>query len=177
MSIRTLKALTAGGAVTFAASGAVELAHHQASHFKSAADYGIEATFATGLLLTLAGLYNLHLHQEHALGALGMWAFRIAAGGQGLLGLVAVATLLRGHDTLGPLFPLAVIAWAAGTLAYVTTTIRARVLPRESAALLGVGTLAGIAINPGGTVVLAALWLALTMTALRDRPSLEPAIA
>jgi hypothetical protein len=25
--------------------------------------------------------------------------------------------------------------------------------------------------------VLAALWLALTMTALRDRPSLEPAIA
>jgi hypothetical protein len=177
MSSRLLRAATITGALAFIAEGALELAHHQHDHFSGAADYLIEAAFAAGLLLTLAGLFALHLRQERDLGSLGTWSFRVAFCGQGALGIVALATLARGQDALGPLFPVAVLAWVGGTIGYVVATGRAGVLARWVCVALGVGTLVGIAINPGGAIVLGALWLTLGVLVLGERYELRTAVA
>jgi hypothetical protein len=177
MSSARLRLFTAAGAVAFIASGIAQLAHKEADPLSSVADYGIEASFAAGLLLTLAGIYALHQRQERDLPGFGVWAFRIAACGQGLLGIVALATIARGEDALGPLFPLGVAAWALGTIAYAVATGKAAVLPRWVAPLLAVGTLAGIALDPGGTIVIGTMWLALASTVLNEAVALRPAPA
>jgi hypothetical protein len=177
MSSARLRLLTAAGAVAFIASGITQLVHKEADPLSTVADYGIEATFAAGLLLTLAGIYSLHLRQERVVPPFGVWAFRIAACGQGLLGIVALATIARGQDALGPLFPLGVAAWALGTIAYAVATAKAGVLPRWVAPLLAVGTLVGIVLDPGGTVVIGAMWLTLATTVLSELPLLRPARA
>ena len=177
MSSVRLRLLTAAGAVSFIASGIAQLVHKEADPLSSVADYGIEATFAAGLLLTLAGIYALHQRQERSLSPVGLWAFRVAAAGQGLLGIVALATIARGEDALGPLFPLGVAAWALGTIAYAVATRKAGALPRWAAPLLAVGTIAGIALDPGGTIVIGAMWLSLAATVLNDVPALRPAVA
>lgn len=173
MSSKMLQLFAGAGALAFVAGGALEVAHHQGDPLKSAADYGIEVGFAAGLLLTLAGFYKLHLQQERDLSAFGVWAFRVAISGQAVLGIVGLATILRGQDALGPLFPLAVVAWGGGTLAYAVATTKAAVLPRWVPVVLAVGTIAGIALDPGGMIVIGALWLALASTILGDR-SLRP---
>jgi hypothetical protein len=177
MSSARLRLLTAAGAVAFIASGITELLHKEADPLSTAADYGIEATFAAGLLLTLAGLYALHQRQERRLPAFGVWAFRIAACGQGLLGIVALATIMRGEDALGPLFPLGVLAWAAGTIAYAVATRKAGVFPGWVAPVLVGGTVVGIALDPGGAIVVGGMWLALATTVLSEVGMLRPARA
>jgi hypothetical protein len=177
MSSARLRLLTAAGSVAFIASGIAQLVHKEADPLKSAADYGIEASFAAGLLLTLAGLYALHQRQERDLPGFGIWAFRIAACGQGLLGIVALATIARGQDALGPLFPLGVAAWALGTIAYAVATAKTHVLPRWVAPALAVCTLAGIALDPGGTIVIGAMWLSLAATLFGEVGLTRPAPA
>ena len=177
MSSKLLRALASIGGLAFIADGVIELAHRQHDPFTVAADYLIEAALACGLLLTLGGFFALHLRQERDLGGLGAWAFRVAIVGQGTLGVVALATLARGEDALGPVFPLAVAAWAGGTIAYAVATDRARVLPRWTAPALGLATIAGIALDPGGAIVLGVLWLALTATVTGKRYRLRPAVA
>ena len=175
MSSARLRLLAAAGAVAFVASGITQLLHSEADPLSSAADYGIEATFAAGLLLTLAGFYALHMRQERDLPAFGGWAFRVAMAGQGLIGIVALATIMRGEDALGPLFPVGVLAWAGGTVVYSLATAKAGVLARWVAPLLAVGTLAGIALDPGGTIVVGALWGTLAGSVLGERSALRPA--
>ena len=116
MSDRTLRTLAALGSVALVAQGVTELMHTQGDPLKSATDYGIEAAFAVGVLGTLAGLVAFHRRIEASVSRFGNYAMRAAAGGQGLLGLVATGTLVRGHDVLGPLFPLAVAAWPARSI-------------------------------------------------------------
>jgi hypothetical protein len=174
MSSKMLQLFAGVGGLTFIASGATEVAHHQGDPLKTAADYGIEVGLAAGLLLSLAGLYKLHLQQERDLSSFGVWAFRVAACGQTVLGIVAAATILRGQDALGPLFPLGVLAWGGGTLAYAVATAKAAVMPRWVPVALAVGTVTGIAVNPGGAVIVGALWLALAATVLGDRSALRP---
>ena len=176
MSSKMLQLLARVGAVAFVACGVTELAHHQADPLGTAADYGIEAGFAAGLLLTLAGFYGVHLRQERDLPAFGVWAFRVAFAGQGLLGIVGLATIFRGQDALGPLFPVGVLAWAAGTVVYAVATSRAGVLGRWVAPVLAIGTLAGIAVNPGGAIVIGALWLGLASTVMGEGRALRPAL-
>lgn len=177
MSNGLLRKLTMAGALAFAAEGVLELAHHQHDHFSGAADYLIEAAFAAGLLLTLAGWFALHLRQERDLGGLGTWSFRVAVCGQGALGIVALATLVRGQDALGPVFPIAVMAWVLGTIGYAVATGRAATFARWVPIAFALGTAAGIVINPGGAIVLGALWLALATTILGERYELRPATA
>lgn len=177
MSSKMLQLLARVGAVAFVASGVTELAHHQSDPLSSAADYGIEAGFAAGLLLTLAGLYALHMRQERDVPSFGVWAFRVAFAGQGLLGIVGLATIFRGQDALGPLFPVGVLAWAAGTVVYSVATARAAVLPRWLAPALAIGTVVAIALNPGGAIVLGALWLVLATAVLGEGRALRPAAA
>jgi hypothetical protein len=177
LSSKFLRALTVTGGLAFIAEGGLELAHHQHDHFGGVADYMTEAAFATGLLLTLAGFLAVHLRQERDLRPLGTWAVRVALAGQGTLGVIALATLARGHDALGPLFPIAVLAWAAGTIAYAVATHKARVFPRWTAPTLALGTVAGIALNPGGTLLLGALWLTLAVAVIDERYRLRPAVA
>jgi hypothetical protein len=163
MSTRTLRVLAACGAAAFMAEGLMELAHHQADPFKSAIDYSTEAAFAVGLLATLAGWARLHRRIEPYARRTANWSIRVAAGGQGLLGLVALGTTLRGNDVLGPLFPLGVLAWVLGTLVYAVGIGRARILPAWQPVVLAVGTIAGIFVEPGGTLVLGAMWLLFTL--------------
>lgn len=177
MSTNTLRTAAITGAVIFIAGGALELAHKQADHFKNAADYGIEAALALGMLGALAGLLGLHLTQEARLGGVATWMFRIAATGQGLLALCALATLARGEDALGPLFLLGVLAYVVGTIGYAVATSRAAVAPRWVGPVLAVGTIVGIAVNPGGTIVIGAAWLLIATSLLGTRTALRPAVS
>jgi hypothetical protein len=177
MSSRLLRTMTMTGAVAFLAEGALELAHHQHDHFIGAADYLIEAAFACGLVLTLAGIFALHLRQERDLGALGTWSFRVAVCGQAALGAVALATIVRGEDALGPVFPLGVLAWMLGTIAYAVATRRSAILAGWVPLVLAIGTVVGILVNPGGAIVLGGLWLVLAATVLGERYELRPAAA
>src|SRR4051794_3256180 len=101
MSDRTLQRLALLGSLAFVAQGVAELIHTQGDPFRTAADYGIEAAFAVGIFGTLAGLLAFH-RRAGSMTRFGEGAFRVAAGGQALLGLVVFATLVRGHDVLGP---------------------------------------------------------------------------
>lgn len=177
MSSKLLRALAITGGLAFIAEGALELARHQHEHFSTATDYLIEAAFAAGLLLTLAGFLAVHLRQERDLGGLGAWAFRIAVAGQGTLGIVGLATLARGRDALEPLFPIAVLAWSVGTVGYAAATARTRVLPGWLAPALGLATIVGIALNPGGAIVLGGLWLLVAVTVTGEHYRLRPAVA
>ncbi len=177
MSITSLRLAAGIGGLAFIAEGATELAHTQAHRFASVGDYLIEAALAAGLLLTLAGLLALHLRQERDTGQLGAWSFRVAAAGQGALGVVALATLLRGHDALGPVFPIALVAWLLGTVVFAFATYRAAVLPRWVAPTLPVAIIVSVALGHGGTIALGAAWLVLAGALLGDRHALRPAIA
>src|SRR6476469_4546176 len=97
--------------------------------------------------------------------------------GQGTLGLVALASLLRGGDVLGPLFMLGLLFWVGGTATFAVATARAGVLPRWSGAALLVALLASFFVGPGGTVVLGVAWLAVAGVLLGDRYDLQPQAA
>ena len=114
------------------------------------------------------------MRQERDVPSFGVWASsRVAFAGQGLLGIVGLATIFRGQDALGPLFPVGVLAWAAGTVVYSVATARAAVLPRWLAPALAIGTVVAIALNPGGAIVLGALWLVLATAVLGEGRALR----
>jgi hypothetical protein len=64
-----------------------------------------------------------------------------------------------------------------GTIGYAVATGRAATFARWVPIAFALGTAAGIVINPGGAIVLGALWLALATTILGERYELRPATA
>ena len=177
MTIRSLRPVALAGAVAFLAEGALEAVQPQAQPLTSAADFLMEGLFAAGLLLTLAGLLELHLRQGAAAGALGTWGFRLAAVGQGALGLVALASLARGHDVLGPLFAAALLAWLVGTVLTAVAGRRAGVVPAWAATALPVALVAGFAVGAGGLLVLGLAWFAVLAALGAPRTAVRPALA
>ena len=72
---------------------------------------------------------------------------------------------------------MGVLAWVAGTAVYSVATARAGVLPRWLAPTLAIGTVVAIALDPGGMIVLGALWAVLASALLGEGRALRPAAA
>lgn len=167
MSRQKLNLVAALGAVAFIVQGALELAHTQGDPLRSTTDYIIEVAFAVGAALTLAGLLAFHRRVESAVSNAGKVAVRVAGGGQAVIALVAAGTAVRGHDVLGPLFPLGVAAWLLGTIVYAVSVTRSGAVPRWQPVTLAVGTVLGILADPAGALVLGAMWLVLAGAGIR----------
>lgn len=174
MDHRALYPAAAVGVAALVAEGVMELAHKQAEHLRSATDYGIEAAFAVGVVGSLAALALFLRPVAGSLSATTAWAVRIAAGGQGLLGLLAVGTIIRGHDFGGPLFVLGVAGWVLGTVVYAVLLWRTHVLAVWKPVVLLVGTVCGILVDPGGTIVLGLMWAVLVLAGTRTSGQAGP---
>jgi hypothetical protein len=70
-----------------------------------------------------------------------------------------------------------VLAYVLGTTVYSVMTARAGVLPRWVGIALALGTIVGVALNPGGTIVIGAIWVALSSAPLGARLAVRPALS
>ncbi len=158
MPQRTLLTTTAAvGALCFLTEGVLELGHEQGQPLTGVLDHLIELLFAGGLLLTLAGVASLHERTQPAAGRLGDLGLKVAGAGQGVLGLVALASAARGHDVFGPVFAVALLAWTGGTVVAAFAAVRSGA--GRAMALLPAALVASFAAGPGGVVLLGAAWL------------------
>ena len=147
-------ALVAG--TLFAATAAVDVPHVQAQPFAGPLDYVLEALFA-GALWSAA--LTLWLLSRTSSGRGRRAAWRVPAAGCGLVGVAATATLVAGHDVLGPVFALGLLLVLAGYLVLAVLDLRRRLTPRFTGLCLAAGTVGMLALGEGvGTVAWAAAW-------------------
>lgn len=160
----TRLALTA--AALFAAAGTIGLAHEQPSTFASGWDYMLEAAFAGALTIAAAALWRLR--------------WRVAAAGHAAIAASAWATVAVGHDALGPVFLLGLLATTAGTVALAVRDIRGQLVPRRAGVLLlgsWVFSIALAGVLGDGTILLAAAWFGLARLTQEPAVVLRPANA
>lgn len=169
MPNRTFLRLATAAGCGFLIEAALELAHHQADHFRVAGDYLVEAAFGVALALAAAGLWSLR-QGAAAAPPRARLATTIAAFGQAAMALCAAATLVHGADALGPLFMLGLLLTLVGLVLLATTGRRAR---KVGGALL-VGLLASFLVPRGGSAMLGVAWLVVA-TVLRERVPVESA--
>jgi hypothetical protein len=158
--IRTATAIT--GAVALIGEGIVEIANRQ---FNANGSYRlIEVLLASGMLLTLAAVAELHARVPRTkVRDVGFWAF---GAGQLAIGLVAAASAVEGLDVLGPVFGLGALAWVLGAITIGISAVRGR--PDHRAFLIGLpfAMIAAFAIGHGGLVIAGAYWLAATIAVM-----------
>lgn len=140
-------------------------------HFSRPSDYIIEVLFAASLLG--AAYAVIMLGRSHR--QLGRWGSfgTIAAGayalGTALFGISAVATAARGQETLDVVQFPAILIWLIAGLLMAIATVRARVLPIVICLGFAVGLPATMALGHAGTLVLAAVWLAVAVVLATNR--------
>ena len=138
-------ALTAAG--LFAATAAIDIPHDQADPFVTTADFALEALFAFSLAAGAATLASLRARRSAG------WAARVGFGlaalGTGVLSFVAAATHVNGHDVLGGLFPLGLLAILLGYLTLAVADLRRRVRPRFAGLVLLAALVGMIALGDG----------------------------
>jgi hypothetical protein len=124
------------------------------------------------MLWVLSTLHRLDGSHDRRLGRIGL---RIAA--IGLLGLVVdgIVTLASGTtDTVGPLYPIAMLTSLIGIVLMAIQWYRAGVLPRWAGPTLAIGWLLGATpiLGSGGTfLILAAAFLAIAVGLRRQKPA------
>ena len=132
------------------------------------------AVHTAWVLLLVFGLLGLHLHQQHAAGRFGQIATLVALFGTVTLFAASLTevTILPALPKGSPLVdepPLALlvvflvsfVGYVVGLLLFGIATWRARVLPRQAAALLVLGVVLALALKAVVPGVLAVLGVAL----------------
>lgn len=169
-------ALTAAG--LFAATAAIDIPHDQAEPFVSTADFALEALFAFSLAAATVTLASLAR-------AAGAWVaragFGLAAAGSGALSVVAAATHVNGHDVLGSVFPIGLLAILLGYLTLAVGDLRRRVQPRCAGLVLLAALVGMIALGDGyGLLAWSVGWVGIAAllgpSPVRQKAQ-EPAIA
>jgi hypothetical protein len=140
-------------------------------HFARPSDYVIEVLFAASLLGGACAVVLLGRHHRQ----LGRWGTfgTIAAGayalGTALFGLSAAATAARGQETLDIIQFPGIVIWLIAGLLMAIATVRARVLPIVICLGFAAGLPATMALGHAGTLVLAAVWLAVAIVLATNR--------
>ena len=170
-------ALTAAG--LFAATAAIDIPHDQAEPFVSTADFALEALFALSLAAATATLVPLARASGGWLARVG---FGLAAVGTGALSFVAGATHVNGHDVLGGVFPVGLLAILLGCLTLAAGDLRRSVRPRYAGLVLLAALIGMIALGDGyGLLAWSAGWVAVAAllgpSPAREPSAQEPAIA
>ena len=156
----------------YAVTGALELLHDQRSTFASPLDYLIEIAFALGLGATAAASTLYATRPPFRSVAVG-WL--LATVGHLALFASAAATVLAGHDALGPAFMLGLLATLGGYVTLLVADLRGRVRPARAGVVLLVGFVGSVVLGAvmaalltdggGGTLALAASWAAVARLA------------
>ncbi|MGH2958881.1 MAG: hypothetical protein ACRDKE_04705 [Solirubrobacterales bacterium] len=158
--IRTATAMT--GALALIGEGIVEIANRQ---FNANGSYRlIEVLLASGLLLTLAGVAELHARTRRT--KFRDAGFSLFGAGQLTIGLVATASAVEGLDVLGPVFGLGALAWVLGAIAIGISAVRGRTDHRAFLIGLPFAMITAFAIGHGGLVIAGAFWLAATIAVM-----------
>lgn len=135
----------------------------QAEFFATFSDYLMEIVFIAALAATLAGLAALHLRRGMPSSRAETLGFRMAAVGVSGTLVSACATLLVGHDALGPIFLLGLLGTFVGQIIFGIALVRLRRLPGWLGAALILGLPVSVALDAfGGGVLLGLTWLALS---------------
>jgi hypothetical protein len=154
----TTRHLALATASLFAVTAAIDIPHEQAQPFASTLDYVLEAVFALSLAAGAATLFSL------LRGARG-WAARIGFGLSGLgtatVAFVAGATHVNGHDVLGPVFGIGLLATGLGYLVLAVGDLARKVQPRFAGLVLLGSMVAMILLGEGyGVIAWSAGWFA-----------------
>ena len=152
-----LLALAAAGC--YAIAGAIEVAHDQPTAFASPLDYWLEAAFVVGLLASVSALAVLSSLAPRRLPAA---AWGVAAAGNAGICVAALATAVRGRESLDLLFSVGFLLLAVGYLTLALLDLRGRVMPaRAGVVLLGGIVVAAVIDQVGaGSLALTASWVA-----------------
>ena len=135
--------------------------------------YLVEVIFSLACIGMLGGLVGLHVVQARGLGRLGTVGFSLAFTGIALIVISTLTTLLLGREVLSILFVVGMIGALVGLVMLGIATLRARVLPQWSAAVLLVSAL-GFPVYfvfdvYGGGIVFGLIWLVLGYALLSNR--------
>jgi hypothetical protein len=150
--------LAVAAGVLFAVTAGIDIPHHQSDPFDGALDYVLEAAFSASLALAAAGSWTL-LRSAASRPAKAGWS--LTAAGFGMLTVVTAATALTGGDVLGPVFGLALLAIAVGSVTLCVADALRRVEPRGSGVVMLVGLVAMVALGDGyGLLAWSAAWFA-----------------
>lgn len=155
--------LAVASGVLFAVTAAIDIPHHQTDPFTRPLDYVLEAAFSLSLALAAAACWTLLRSAANRPAKVG-WSLTTA--GFGMLTVVTAATALTGGDVLGPVFGLALLAIAIGSVTLCVADALRSVAPRGSGAVMLVGLVAMVALGDGyGLLAWSAAWFAVAALA------------
>jgi hypothetical protein len=158
---RVLVWLALAAAGFYAATGAIELTHDQPTVFADAIDYWLEGFFVAALAASTAVLAAL-VRTGGRMAAIG-WG--LAATGNAALLVAALATAVKGRETLDILFAVGFLAIVSGYLILAVLDAGRRLAPARAGLVLLVGFIGGAVFDGlmggGGGLVFAAVWVAL----------------
>jgi hypothetical protein len=162
----------------YAVTGALELLHDQRPTFTSPLDYLIEVAFAVALAATAVATGALYLAGPTARSVAVGWL--LASLGHVALCASAAATAVAGHDALGPVFMLGLLATLVGYGVLLVADLRGLVRPARAGVVLLVGLVGSVVLGAataamltdggGGTLALAASWAALARLVAAGEP-------
>jgi hypothetical protein len=145
--------------------------------FVRLSDYLIEYQFAGSLLataiaVTLLAAWHRGTPRWGKLGAISAGGYAFATA---LFGVSAVATAVRGAESLDVIQFPAILLWLLSGLLLAVATVRARRLPVVLGVAFAAGLPASMALGPAGPLALAALWAGVTITLVRHDRGLAAA--
>lgn len=165
--------LTALAATAYAVEGAIVVRAPQPDNGWHTSGYVVEAAFVVALVASLP-LVGLLRHTAGRMSAAAVWLTRAGFGAM-LVG--AVASLAVGHNELGPLFLLGVLASVVGLGALSVAAVRRRNGSWWTAPTIAVGLILSMALGDhGGGILLGTAWAA-TGLALRDDRADDAAVS
>jgi len=141
---------------------AITLVAPQPNDHWNAAGRALEAAFIAGLLGSVVAIPAVtdYLTQR----SFGRLAGRLAQVGYLSMAIASAASLIKGGDTLGPVFVLGVFATLLGLLLLGLGGIREGLAPRWTPVVPFASMLVGIALaDHGGCAVIAAGWIVMTV--------------
>jgi hypothetical protein len=160
MNIR-YPALAAG--LLFAATAAIDIPHDQPNPFGGPIDYVLEATFSAGWGCGAVALWLLARTAANGFARAG-WS--LAALGYSALTVVTAATAVNGGDVLDPVFVVALLTIAAGSLVLFFTDVLGRVRPKGAGIVALVALVAMMVLGEGyGLLGWSAGWFAVAALA------------
>jgi len=169
MSTRRHVAAALIAAVGYLVVAGITLVKPQPSDHWNAAGRALEAAFIVGLLGSAAATGGLRARLARR--SLGERSARVAQLGFLGMTIASVASLVKGGDTLGPVFLLSVLATLVGLLLLGVAALRDGVAARWIPVVPFATMLIGMALaDHGGCAVIAAGWIAMAPV-LNGRPT------
>src|SRR5437763_14789451 len=148
------------GGLAYAVEGAIVARAPQGDDHWHASGYTVEAAFVIALLATIPLLPRLAANRSRT----GRLASRASQLGFAAMLVRAAASLVVGRTTLGPAFPLGVLASAAGLITLTVVAVRNRTTHWWLAPLTLIGLVLSMALgDPGGGILFGLAWIGISL--------------